>query len=46
MTVKLSASMKCWWTMPMPTLIAPWGEENLTGAPSMRISPSSGGCIP
>ena len=26
-TVRLSASMKCWWTMPIPSAIASAGEE-------------------
>ncbi len=29
-TVKLSASMKCWWTMPMPRSIASFGERKWT----------------
>src|SRR3954468_22847993 len=45
-TVKLSASMKCWWTMPMPAAIAAVGVLNTTGRPSSRIVPSSGWCMP
>ena len=45
-TVKLSASMKCWCTMPIPAWIAWWGEWMVVALPSMRISPSSGRCIP
>ncbi len=45
-TVKLSASMKCWCTMPIPARIASAGERNATSAPSTRITPSSGCCMP
>ena len=45
-TVRLSASMKCWCTMPMPAAIASPGEEKPTGRPSTAIVPSSGFCMP
>ena len=45
-TVRLSASMKCWNTMPTPALIASFGDENETSSPLMRIVPSSGFCTP
>jgi len=45
-TVRLSASMKCWCTMPMPAAIASEGEEKTIGLPSIQISPSSGRCMP
>ncbi len=45
-TVRLSASMKCWCTMPMPAAIASAGEEKLTGRPSTSMLPSSGFCMP
>ena len=38
--------MKCWNTMPIPLRIASRGEPIVTGAPSTRISPSSGRYIP
>src|SRR4051812_44070779 len=41
-TVKTGTSMKCWWTIPMPALIASPGSRNDTGLSSSRISPSSG----
>jgi len=41
-TVKTGTSMKCWWTMPMPALIASFGESKVTGSPSIRIWPSLG----
>ena len=41
-TVNTGTSMKCWWTMPMPASMASAGPPNLTGFPSIRISPSSG----
>ena len=44
-TVKLSASMKCWCTMPMPAAMASAGLRKLTSRPSSRIWPSSGRCI-
>ena len=40
-TVKLSTSMKCWCTIPMPAAIAAWLSLMLTGLPSTRISPAS-----
>jgi hypothetical protein len=45
-TVKLSASMKCWCTMPIPAAIASAGLRKVTGEPSSRIVPSSGRCMP
>src|SRR3954447_15906001 len=45
-TVKLSASMKCWWTMPIPAAIASDGLRKCTSRPSRRICPSSGRCSP
>ena len=41
-TVITGTSMKCWWTMPIPSLIAADGEAISTGLPSTRISPASG----
>ena len=41
-TVITLTSMKCWWTMPIPSSIAAAGEPMSTGRPSTRISPSSG----
>src|SRR5919197_3067288 len=38
--------MKCWWTMPMPSLIARRAESTRTTSPSSLISPSSGWCSP
>ena len=37
-----STSLKCWWTMPMPSRLASWGEVMVTGFPSTRICPLSG----
>ena len=45
-TVRLSASMKCWWTMPTPASMASLGEWKLTSRPSTAIVPSSGRCMP
>ncbi len=45
-TVRLSASMKCWWTMPMPAAMASAGLWNETSWPSTTIVPSSGFCMP
>ena len=45
-TVKLSASMKCWKTMPMPCLIASAGLCIVTVSPPTRMVPSSGRCTP
>ncbi len=45
-TVRLSASMKCWWTMPMPRAMASAGEEKATRSPSIAMVPSSGFCMP
>src|SRR5579859_1907774 len=41
-TVNTGTSMKCWCTIPMPAAMASFGERNLAGLPSSRISPSSG----
>ena len=41
-TVNTGTSMKCWCTMPMPAAMASFGESELVGFPSSRISPSSG----
>ena len=40
-TVKLSTSMKCWCTMPMPSAIAAWLSRMVIGLPLTRISPLS-----
>ena len=40
-TVKLSISMKCWCTMPMPWAMASRGLSICTALPSTRISPAS-----
>ena len=45
-TVICSASMKCWWTIPMPLSIASVGEEKRTSSPWIFITPSSAGCMP
>jgi hypothetical protein len=45
-TVKLSASMKCWWTMPMPVAMASLGVRKATSAPLTLMVPSSGFCMP
>ena len=45
-TVRLSASMKCWCTMPIPAAIASPGVEKLTSRPPTEMVPSSGRCIP
>ena len=41
-TVMVGTSMKCWWIMPIPALMASAGERKLSLFPSMKISPSSG----
>ena len=41
-TVKTSTSMKCWWTMPIPSAMASFGLRITTGEPSTKIWPSSG----
>ena len=41
-TVITGTSMKCWWTIPMPSLIAVAGESTSTRVPSTKISPSVG----
>ena len=45
-TVRLSANMKCWCTMPMPAAMASAGEPKTTVRPSTSMVPSSGLCIP
>ena len=45
-TVRLSASMKCWCTMPIPTAIASAGEWKATCLPLTAMVPSSGWCMP
>jgi hypothetical protein len=41
-TVITGTSMKCWWTMPIPSAMARVGESIVTGRPSTMTSPSSG----
>ena len=36
-----STSMKCWWTMPIPTRIASCGPRIVRSSPSTRICPLS-----
>jgi len=45
-TVRLSASMKCWWTMPIPAAIASFGERKWTSRPSIAMVPRSGRSMP
>ena len=45
-TVRLSASMKCWKTIPMPWAIASAGVAKVTSVPLTLIVPSSGFCTP
>ena len=45
-TVKLSASMKCWNTMPMPEPMASAGERKWRSTPSTTTVPSSGRWAP
>ncbi len=45
-TVRLSASMKCWNTMPTPAAIASAGDESATCWPLTSIVPESGFCTP
>ena len=45
-TVKEGASLKCWWTMPIPAAIACPGPLNSTGCPRSRIEPESRGSSP
>ena len=45
-TVRLSANMKCWWTIPMPWSMASAGDEKLTSVPPTTMRPSSAGCMP
>ncbi|CAB4591482.1 unannotated protein [freshwater metagenome] len=44
--VRLSASMKCWCTMPMPLAMASVGERKVRVEPFTTMVPSSGWCIP
>ena len=41
-TVALSANLKCWWTMPMPNLIASCGDRRVTSLPKNLMCPASG----
>ncbi len=41
-TVNTGTSMKCWCTIPMPAVMAFFGEPNWAFLPSSKISPSSG----
>ncbi len=45
-TVRLSASMKCWNTIPMPCLMASVGDPNWTSSPATTSVPSSGFWMP
>jgi hypothetical protein len=45
-TVSGGISMKCWCTMPMPSLMASSGADTWTGRPSKSTSPSSGRVSP
>src|SRR5690242_9233914 len=45
-TVRLSASMKCWCTMPIPAAMASFGERKCSSRPFTVIVPSSGRCMP
>ena len=40
-TEKHSTSLKCWWTMPMPSALASLGSLMLTSTPSFLMVPSS-----
>ncbi len=46
MTERDGTSSTCWNTVPMPSSRLARGEEIRTGLPSIRISPSSGCCMP
>ena len=41
-TENTGTSMKCWWTIPIPALMASPGSLKLCTTPSMTISPASG----
>ena len=41
-TEKHSTSLKCWWTMPMPSALASLGSLMDTSTPSFLMMPSSG----
>ena len=41
-TVRLSASMKCWNTMPTPTPMASFGDRKCCTVPFTEMVPSSG----
>ena len=41
-TVKISTSLKCWWTIPIPSAFASFGLLISTLSPFFRISPFSG----
>ncbi len=45
-TVNDGTSLKCWYTMPMPSRAARWGLVMATTLSSTRISPSSGFAVP
>ena len=45
-TVKLSANIKCWCTMPIPESIASEGELKTRSLPLIEIVPSSAFCMP
>ncbi len=45
-TVRLSASMKCWKTMPTPAAIASAGDPRVTASPLISIVPESGRWTP
>ena len=45
-TVKTSMSLKCWCTIPMPSLVASLGSFILTTSPFFLMTPSSGWYIP
>ena len=45
-TVRLSASMKCWNTMPMPALMASFGDLKWVSTPFTPMVPSSGRWAP
>ncbi len=40
-TLSVSTSMKCWWTMPMPSAIASAGVRMRQAWPPTAISPAS-----
>ena len=44
-TDRLSASVKCWWTMPMPAASAAAGSPGGSGLPNASIVPASGDVV-